>query len=59
MNNFPFLIPPINNMYINSDIQTELIKLNERITMLENKIKKLETTNENNYMKKDDNYYMI
>lgn len=59
MNNFPFPIPPINNMYINSDIQTELIKLNERITMLENKIKKLETTNENNYMKKDDNYYMI
>ena len=59
MYNFPIPIPPISNNYFNADIQNELNLLKERITILENKIKSMETSNENNYMKKDDNYYMI
>ena len=55
MNNFVFPYPPnINNYYLE-----ELKRLKERIHILEEKIKQLENKNTNNYLKKDDNYYMI
>lgn len=55
MNNFVFPYPPnINNYYL-----AELKKLIERINILEEKVKSLEKNNSNNYLKKDDNYYMI
>ena len=55
MNNFVFPYPPnINNYYLE-----ELKRLNERISILEEKIKTLENKNINNYLKKDDNYYML
>ena len=58
MNNFNFPYPPFppNN---NNFIMDEINKLKERINYLENKIRLLENNNENNYLKKDDTYYMI
>ena len=55
MNNFVF--PPIPNPY--NYYLEELKRLKDRITILEEKIKILENKNNNNYLKKDDNYYMI
>ena len=58
MNNFSYPFPPINNNYF-INIPEEIIKLRERINILEKKIKNIENNNDNNYLKKDDNYYMI
>ena len=57
MNNFNMPFPPINtnNYYFN--IIEEFTKLNERISKLEEKINNWE--NKKDYLKKDDNYYMI
>ena len=59
MNNFPFQIPPYltNNSFYN--IIEELNQLKKRIDLLEEKMKKKGNEKEYNYLKKDDNYYMI
>jgi len=55
MNPYPFQVPIINqNDYYY--ILNELNKLKRKIKYLEDQINK---SNENNYLKKDDNYYMI
>ncbi|MBR3145965.1 MAG: hypothetical protein IKF47_01750 [Bacilli bacterium] len=55
MNNFPIPFPPINNNNYFFNIIEEINKLNERITKLEEKLNK----EQKDYLKKDDNYYMI
>ena len=55
MNNFPIPFPPINTNNYFFNIVEEINKLNERITKLEEKI----NNTEKDYLKKDDNYYMI
>lgn len=54
MNNYPIYFN--NNYYFN--IQNEINILKEKINILEEKIKLLEN-NKNNYLEKDDNYYVI
>lgn len=55
MNNFPIPFPPINTNNYFFNIIEEINKLNERITKLEEKLNK----EQKDYLKKDDNYYMI
>lgn len=63
MNNMPFSYLPgpypsihdINQEEIKK-LKLEILKLNERITMLENKFDK---KNNKNYLQKDDNLYMM
>ena len=60
MNNFLYPIPPMINNY-NNDLIYEIMKLKEKITELENRINSIEKNNnkQNNYLKKDDNYYIV
>ena len=55
MNNFPIPFPPLNTNNYFFNIIEEINKLNARITKLEEKLNK----EEKDYLKKDDNYYMI
>ena len=55
MNQFPYPIYP-NYPY---NLIDEINKLKEEINILEQRITKIEKQNKNNYLKKDDNYYMI
>ena len=59
MNNFPFQTPPFltNNSFYN--ITEELNQLKKRVDLLEEQMKEKEKDKEYNYLKKDDNYYMI
>lgn len=56
MNNFPYPIPIIPEFY---NPRNEINYLKERIQIIEEKIKTLESKEENDYLKNDDNYYMI
>lgn len=58
MNNMPFqFFPgPIN---INNRLEEEIIKLHQEITQLKERISKLETKKQNDYLEHDDNFYMM
>ena len=57
MNNYAYPFFPINN---NQSIIEELIKMNETLKKIELKLDKLEqSNNKNNYLEKEDNYYML
>ena len=56
MMNYPLPISPQINNY---NIIEKINILNEKIKILEEKIKIIENEKKNNYLKKDDNYYMI
>lgn len=56
MNNFPCPIPIIPGVY--NPIE-EINYLKERIRIIEEKLKTLESKEESDYLKNDDNYYMI
>ena len=53
--NYTFQNQIINTNYL---IQ-ELLKMKEKIIILEKRINKLENNKISNYLEKDDNYYMI
>lgn len=59
MNNFPIPFPPIstNNYYYN--FQEEFIALKKKVDELEERVQYLEKSKEQNYLKKEDNYYML
>lgn len=56
MNNFQYPLPVIFNNY---NIFEEINLLKKRIEILEEKITSLENKDETDYLKNDDNYYMI
>lgn len=57
MNNFSYPFIPINN---NQNILEELIKINENLKKIEFILnKQIENKNNNKYLEKDENYYMI
>lgn len=57
MNNYSYPFIPNNNL----NILEELIKINETLKRIETKLKNLEKANQNknNYLEKDDNFYMV
>ncbi len=55
MNNYSYPFIPNNNL----NILEELIKINETLKRIETKLKVLEKTSQNNYLEKDDNFYMV
>lgn len=59
MNNFPIPVYPINNNNYYFNIISEINKLKEDVEELKEKINKINCSKENNYLKKEDNYYMI
>ncbi len=60
MNNMIFPPQPYNiNPYYYCNLQTKIQELENRINHLEERITLLEKNKEQNYLKKDDNYYMI
>lgn len=58
MNNMPFqFFPgPIN---INNRLEEEIIKLNQEIAQLKERISKLENKKKNDYLEHDDNFYIM
>ena len=54
MNNFIYPTPNIQQLIID-----ELKKMNNTLTKIEKKLSPDNTKKENNYLEKDDNYYMI
>jgi len=57
MINYPIPISQqINNYY---NVIEEIKKLEKKIKILEEKINRIEVEKKNNYLKKDDTYYMI
>ena len=60
MNNYMYPIPPMINNY-NNDLVYEIMKLKDKVIELEKRINSLENNKntENNYLKKDDNYYIV
>ena len=56
INGFPIPFPPTNNNFF---FQEELNEIRKKIKELENKIQKIEAEKNNDYLKNDDNYYMI
>lgn len=60
MNNYsyPFIPPSPNNMSMN--IVEELIKINETLKRIEKLLSKQQSEKQvNNYLEKDDNFYMV
>lgn len=58
MNNMPYPIFPSPIPY-NNHIEEEIIKLNQEIIQLKERIRKLENKKQNDYLQKDDNLYMV
>lgn len=56
MNAYPLPYFPIGN---NPNIIYEINELKERVKCLEEKVNNLDNSDDHNYLKKDDNYYMI
>ncbi len=56
MNNLPLPIPIIPNNFTMMD---DINQLKERVKIIEEKLKVLEQSEETDYLKNDDNYYMI
>lgn len=56
MNAYPLPYFPIGN---NPNIIYEINELKERVKRLEEKVNNLDNSEDHNYLKKDDNYYMI
>ena len=60
MNNYsyPFVPPSPNNM--NMNVIEELIKINETLKRIEKLLSKQQSAKQvNNYLEKDDNFYMV
>ena len=60
MNNYsyPFVQPSPNNM--NMNVIEELIKINETLKRIEKLLSKQQSEKQvNNYLEKDDNFYMV
>ncbi len=47
------------NPYFQPNIYQEIEKLKQEILYLKQKIQELEQTDKNNYLQKDDSYYML
>lgn len=60
MNNYMYPIPPMINNY-NNDLVYEIMKLKDKVIELEKRINSIENNKntEKNYLKKDDNYYIV
>lgn len=59
MNYYPQPFPPILTDNIYYQLLNEINKNKQRLIELEKRITKLEQDKNNNYLKKDDNYYVI
>ena len=56
MNNFQYPFPQVNS---NQIIIEELLKINETLKRIENKLNNNNNNKQNKYLEKDDNYHLV